>query len=77
MYELKLTSVDQLGLVTALQVVEDGGVVKVGQVDHVITLLELRRVHLTHSWWGEGFFLKYKQSSLINYIISRYIYESY
>jgi hypothetical protein len=49
MYELKLTSVDQLGLVTALQVVEDGGVVKVGQVDHVITLLELRRVHLTHS----------------------------
>ena len=62
----KLTSVDQLGLVTPLQVVEDGGVVEVGQVDHVVTLLELWGVHLTHSRRGEGFFLKF-------YVIKAYI----
>merc|ERR1711899_147185 len=37
--------VDQLGLVAGLQVPEDGGVVEVGQVDHVLALLELGRVH--------------------------------
>merc|ERR1719403_543356 len=36
--------VDQLGLVAGLQVPEDGGVVEVGQVDHVLALLELGRV---------------------------------
>merc|ERR1711963_780420 len=36
--------VDQLGLVPGLQVPEDGGVVEVGQVDHVLALLELGRV---------------------------------
>jgi hypothetical protein len=45
----KLTSVNQLGLVTALQVVEDGGIVEVCQVDHVIALLKLWRVHLSHT----------------------------
>ena len=37
--------VDHLGLVAGLQVPEDGGVVEVGQVDHVLALLELGRVH--------------------------------
>ena len=36
--------VDHLGLVTGLQVPEDGGVIEVGQVDHVLALLKLRRV---------------------------------
>merc|ERR1719346_395707 len=38
--------VDHLGLVTGLQVPEDGGVVEEGQVDHVLALLELGRVDL-------------------------------
>ena len=37
--------VDHLGLVAGLQVPEDGGVVEEGQIDHVLTLLKLRRVH--------------------------------
>ena len=36
---------DHLGLVASLQVPEDGGVVEEGQVDHVLALLELGRVH--------------------------------
>merc|ERR1711936_372056 len=36
--------VDELGLVAGLQVPEDGSVVEVGQVDHVLALLELRGV---------------------------------
>ena len=32
---------DELGLVAGLQVPEDGSVVEVGQVDHVLALLEL------------------------------------
>ena len=39
---------DHLGLVTGLQVVKDGGVVKEGEVDHVLAHLELRRVDLAH-----------------------------
>jgi hypothetical protein len=50
--------VDELALVAALQVVEDGSVVEVGQVDHVVALLELGRVHLTDLSRREGFFLK-------------------
>jgi hypothetical protein len=52
--------VDELALVAALQVVEDGSVVEVGQVDHVVALLELRRVHLTDLSRREGFFLQKK-----------------
>ena len=54
----KLTSVDQLGLVTPLQVVEDGGVVEVGQVDHVVAFLKLWRVDLANLSRWESFFLK-------------------
>merc|ERR1712004_964100 len=39
--------VDQLRLVPGLQVPEDGGIVEVGQVDHVLALLELGRVDTT------------------------------
>ena len=39
---------DHLGLVAGLQVPEDGGVVEEGQVDHVLALLELRRVDPAH-----------------------------
>ena len=34
--------VDQLGLVTSLQVPENGSVIEIGQVDHVLALLKLR-----------------------------------
>ena len=40
------THVDELGLVAGPQVVEDGGLVEVGEVAHVLALLELGRVHL-------------------------------
>ncbi len=43
------THVDELGLVAGLEVVEDGGLVEVGQVGHVLTLLKLGRVHLHHT----------------------------
>ena len=33
--------VDHLGLVSGLQIPEDGSIVKEGQVDHVLTLLKL------------------------------------
>ena len=36
---------DHLRLVTGLQVPEDRGVVEEGQVDHVLALLELGRIH--------------------------------
>ena len=40
--------VDELGLVSGLQVPEDGGVVEVGQVDHVLALLKLGGVDATN-----------------------------
>ena len=40
------TYVDQLGLVASLEVVEDRGLIEVGQVGHVLALLKLGRVHL-------------------------------
>ena len=42
----RYTHVDQTGDVTSPQVVQDGGLVQVGQVSHVGVLLELRGVHL-------------------------------
>jgi hypothetical protein len=49
---------DQLGLVTTFQVMEDRCVIEIGQIDHVIALLKLGRVHLTHSSRWISFFLK-------------------
>ena len=40
------THVDQFCLVSGPQVVEDRGLVEVGEVGHVLTLLKLGRVHL-------------------------------
>ena len=37
--------VDHLSLVAGLQVPEDGGIVEEGQVDHVLALLKLGRIH--------------------------------
>ena len=42
--------VDHLGLVTGLQVPEDRGIIEVGQVDHVLALLKLRRVDPVIVW---------------------------
>ena len=39
---------DQFSLITGLQVPEDGGVVEVGQVDHVLALLKLGGVDATN-----------------------------
>lgn len=38
--------VDELGVVTLLQVVEDRSIVEVGQIGHVLGFLILGRVHL-------------------------------
>ena len=40
------THVDKFCLVSGPQVVEDGGLVEVSEVGHVLTLLKLWRVHL-------------------------------
>ena len=50
--------VDELGLVTDLQVVEDRGIIEEGQVGHVFALLELGRVDLPNLSRLEHFFLK-------------------
>ena len=42
--------VDHLRLVAGLQVPEDRGIVEVGQVDHVLALLKLRRVDPVIVW---------------------------
>ena len=40
--------IDELGLVSGPEVVQDGGLVEVGQVGHVLALLKLGRVHLLY-----------------------------
>jgi len=49
--------VDELGLKTDLQVVEDRGIIEVGQVSHVLTFLKLGRVDLANLSRWEHFFL--------------------
>jgi hypothetical protein len=41
-----VTYVDEFSLVASLEVVEDGGLVQIRQVRHILTLLELRWIHL-------------------------------
>ncbi len=41
-----VTYVDEFSLVASLEVMEDGGLVQIRQVRHVLTLLELRWIHL-------------------------------
>ena len=50
--------VDELGLEADLQVVEDGGVIQVSQVSHVLAFLKLWRVDLSNLLRLEHFFLK-------------------
>ena len=38
---LTRVGMDQLGLVTSLQVPEDGGVIEISQVDHVLAFFKL------------------------------------
>ena len=40
--------INQPSLVTRSQVVQNGGVVQVGQVGHIVALLVLRRIHLLY-----------------------------
>ena len=47
-HEQARVGVDQFSLITGLQVPEDGGVVEVGQVDHVLALLKLGGVDATN-----------------------------
>ena len=42
----KNTYIDEFGLVAGAEVVQHAGLVEVGQVGHVLTLLVLGRVHL-------------------------------
>jgi len=53
-----LTGVDELGLVTDLQVMEDRAVIEEGQVGHILALLKLGRVDLSNLIGGEDFFLE-------------------
>merc|ERR1719430_2020275 len=53
-HEQTRVGVDELGLVASLQVPEHGGVVEVGQVDHVLALLKLGRVDATNAASLEG-----------------------
>jgi hypothetical protein len=46
MYYYYVTYVDEFSLVASLEVVEYGGLVQIRQVRHVLTLLELRWIHL-------------------------------
>jgi hypothetical protein len=45
-YVLCYTHVDEFSLVASLEVVEHGGLVQIRQIRHVLTLLELRWIHL-------------------------------
>ena len=49
---------NQLGLVTSLQVMEDWSIIEIGQVDHVIALLKFWRIHLSHLSWRICLFLE-------------------
>ena len=50
--------VDESGFEACLQVVEDRGVIEVGQVGHVLTFLKLVRIDLTNLLSLEDFFLQ-------------------
>ena len=49
--------VDQLSLVSGLQVPEDRGFIEKSQVGHILTLLKLWRINLSNFLRFEGFFL--------------------
>ena len=51
------TYIDKLGNISGLQVPEDGGLVEVGHVGHVVELLHLGRVDLHDFFRLEGLWL--------------------
>jgi len=51
------TYVDELSVVTLLEIVQDRGVVKVCQVGHILSLLILGRVHLLQQVLLQGLLL--------------------
>ena len=71
-----LTGVNQLGLVTSLQVMEDRSIIEISQVDHIIALLKLRRIDLTNlSGWKSFFLWKIGNKYLVVWI-KQYLYQS-
>jgi len=52
-----LTYVDELMVITLFKIVQNGGIVKIGQVGHIFSFLILRWVHLGHLFLLECFFL--------------------
>lgn len=58
------TYVDQFAVVTLLQVVQHRRLVQVGQVGHVLGLLEFRRIHLGQLVLAELFRLRGQQFSV-------------
>jgi hypothetical protein len=52
------TYVDEFALVSALEVPENGGVVEIGEVGHVLALFKLGRIHGNRALGFHHFFLK-------------------
>jgi len=63
------TYVDQLMVISLPQVVQDGRLVEVGQVGHVLDFLVFGRVHLVHLVFLQGFFLNDGQQDKVNYTV--------
>ena len=51
---------DQLGLVTGLQVPEDGSIIEEGEVDHILAFLELGWIDLSKFFGFENLFLDFR-----------------
>lgn len=63
------TYVDQLVVISLPQVVQNGRLVEVGQVGHVLDFFILGRVHLVHLVFLQGFFLNHGQQDKVNYTV--------
>lgn len=60
----RATYIDELMIISLLQIVEYGGIVEVCQVGHILGLLVLGRVHLGHLLLLEGFLLRGETAQL-------------
>jgi hypothetical protein len=67
--ECVCVDVDQLMVISLPQVVQDGRLVEVGQVGHVLDFLVFWRVHLVHLVFLQGFFLNHGQQDKVNYTV--------
>ena len=59
-------SIDQFGLVSNLQIMEDRCIIKIGQIRHVFTFLELWRIALSKFFILKDFFLNKKTNQCGN-----------